>query len=319
MIIINKDVIQSYIFTTAKYNFSVDEKRILYRLVELVQYTLEGKKLISGYIIEDSELKSMKSVKMPISSFLKDPESENYSAVKKALKNLRNKTFEYQNGRSWKLIGIIELPTFEERGLVEFKIHQEVYEALLDFSKGYRKYELKTAMSFESTYAMRFYELLSGQKRPLTFKIEDLKVMFNLVGKYKKPSDFIKRVVETAKIELDKSSPYSFEYNEIKKSNRTESISFHPVYISKNRDPKLEKKEETRNVSLRWDLDKMAINYLVNNFQFTETEIKNNMDLFVNANKKFDLLLHISGLKGKAIEAKNPKGYIINSIKKQLK
>ena len=88
MIIINKDVIQSYIFTTAKYNFSVDEKRILYRLVELVQYTLEGKKLISGYIIEDSELKSMKSVKMPISSFLKDPESENYSAVKKALKNL---------------------------------------------------------------------------------------------------------------------------------------------------------------------------------------------------------------------------------------
>lgn len=30
----NKDIIQSYIMTTAKYDFSADEKRILLRLVE---------------------------------------------------------------------------------------------------------------------------------------------------------------------------------------------------------------------------------------------------------------------------------------------
>jgi len=41
----NKDVIQSYILTTAKYDFSVYEKRILYRLVELNQHLLEGRKL----------------------------------------------------------------------------------------------------------------------------------------------------------------------------------------------------------------------------------------------------------------------------------
>jgi len=37
----------------------------------------------------------------------------------------------------------------------------------MNFAKGYRKYELQTAMEFESVYAMRFYELLSGQKTPL--------------------------------------------------------------------------------------------------------------------------------------------------------
>ena len=35
--ITNKDVIQSYLMTVSKYNFSVYEKRILYRLVEAMQ------------------------------------------------------------------------------------------------------------------------------------------------------------------------------------------------------------------------------------------------------------------------------------------
>ena len=45
MKITNKDVIQSYIVTTARYDFTVYEKRILYRLVEFLQPSLEGEKL----------------------------------------------------------------------------------------------------------------------------------------------------------------------------------------------------------------------------------------------------------------------------------
>lgn len=36
-VIKNKDVLQSYIVTTARYDFSVYEKRILYRIVEVLQ------------------------------------------------------------------------------------------------------------------------------------------------------------------------------------------------------------------------------------------------------------------------------------------
>ena len=50
--ITNKDVIQSYLMTVSKYNFSVYEKRILYRLVEAMQCELEGKKLNHGQRIE---------------------------------------------------------------------------------------------------------------------------------------------------------------------------------------------------------------------------------------------------------------------------
>ncbi len=38
-------MIQSYLMTVSKYDFSVYEKRILYRLVEAMQCEIEGKKL----------------------------------------------------------------------------------------------------------------------------------------------------------------------------------------------------------------------------------------------------------------------------------
>lgn len=37
----NKKVIQSYILTTARYKFSVTEKRILYRIIEAAQAEIE--------------------------------------------------------------------------------------------------------------------------------------------------------------------------------------------------------------------------------------------------------------------------------------
>lgn len=90
--------------------------------------------------------------------------------------DLRNKSFEFDDGQVWKVIGIIEKPQFNyKRGWVRFEIQPEVYNAVLNFSKGFRKYELKTAMEFTSQYSMRFYELMSGQERPLVYTIEDLK------------------------------------------------------------------------------------------------------------------------------------------------
>ena len=41
----NKEVLQSYILTTAKYDYSVYEKRILYRIIEQLQSLIEGKEL----------------------------------------------------------------------------------------------------------------------------------------------------------------------------------------------------------------------------------------------------------------------------------
>jgi len=76
MKISNKDVIQSYILTTAKYDYSVYEKRILYKLVESCQYLLKGQKL-EAKITMDKTLFGLIDVTIPISLFLLDEKDKN--------------------------------------------------------------------------------------------------------------------------------------------------------------------------------------------------------------------------------------------------
>jgi len=313
----NKDVIQSYIITTAKYDYNVYEKRIIYRLVEMVQHTLEGKKLDRGFSIQKT-LYNDRIITMPISAFLAGEHDENYTRVKEALRRLRNKTFEYENGGKWKLIGIIEKPNFDVSGVAQFELQPEVYEAILDFSKGYRKYELKTAMQFESVYAMRFYEIMSGQKKSIEYKIETLKDMFGIAEKYKRVNDFFRYVIDVAKKELDKKSPYTFDY-EVKKLGRSyHSILFLPKYQPQFRDRDLERKDLQKQVSVGWILERNERDYLKQSFDFTNEEIKQNLEVFEQASKRLDFITFMSQVKPRANRANNPKGYLINAIKKEL-
>lgn len=318
--ITNKDVIQSYLMTVSKYNFSVYEKRILYRLVEAMQGEIEGKKLCPGLRIEKT-LYDDRVVSMPISAFLANDDDENYSRVKKALIDLRNKSFEFDDGQTWKVIGIIEKPRFDyKRGWVKFEIQPEVYNAVLNFSKGFRRYELRTAMEFTSQYSMRFYELMSGQKSPLIYTIESLKIMFGIQDKYKRNPDFIKWIVKPAKEELDAKSPYSFEYKILKNGRTFHALKLYPQYQPEHRDEELEKHDLQKQISLGWNLDRLIQNYLRQDLLFTDLEIKNNIDLFTSAQKIIpDLLLELSLLKAKARDKKNPKGYIINSLRGKIK
>lgn len=315
----NKDVIQSYIMTTAKYNFTVYEKRILYRLIELIQWAIEGKKLDSGYRIEKS-LYDDTIITMPLAQFLRDDMDENYTRVKEALKGLRNKVIEYDDGKTWELLGIIEKPRFDRVGWVRFELQPKIYEAILNFSKGYRKYELKTAMSFDSQYAMRFYELFSGQKKPLIYTIENLKIMFGLEAKYKLTADFIRYVVEPARTELNAKAPFSFNFTPLKTGRSITALKFYPVIIPANRDKELEKAELQKQLSISWDLSPMLREYLRNSLYFSNDEIKNNIEVFKAAQNKLpDIMLELSTLKGRSREKDNQKGYIINALKGKLK
>ncbi len=53
MIINNKEILQSYILTTAKYDYSVYEKRILYKIIEQLQFLIEGKELNQNYSLKE--------------------------------------------------------------------------------------------------------------------------------------------------------------------------------------------------------------------------------------------------------------------------
>jgi len=319
MKISNKDVIQSYIVTTARYDFNVYEKRILYRLVELCQPQLKGQKLNAKFSI-NPDLWNNRDIKVPISYLLNNDEDKHHSRIKNALGRLNEKKFVYEDDKIWKPIRLIEMPEINKYSeFVEFKIHHEIFEAILNFSKGHRKFELVTAMKFKSTYAMRFYELFSEKKEPIIYSIENLKIMFKIEHKYKKINDFLRSVIEPAQKELNEHSPYSFEFKALKTGRKITAIKFYPVYIPKNRDMSVEENKLKKQTSPSWSLDKMTIDYLKQNYYFDSKEINSNIDLFKLAEKELDFMLFLSKMKRICEEKNNPKGYLINSIKKQLK
>lgn len=317
----NKYVIQSFVVTTSKYDFSVYEKRVLYRVVEYCQRYIAGEKLSDmNFNIEIHNNKYVEFI-MPISLLMTEKEKKNkkHSKVKDALRSLRERNIEFEKDGQWMVTGMITVANLDEkRGQVSFDVTKEVLMSILDFSKGYRKIELKTAMNFRSVYSMRMYELISGQERPLTYSLDKLRILFQLENKYPNNSDFIKKVIDTAKSELDKSSPYSFEYTLNKQGRRIVSINLIPKKIGENTDLSLEEKQLKQQMSIMWDISQAAIQYLKTSYLLTTKEIKNNLDLFKRAENTFDLLVFIRDIKPQVMKAHNPKGYLIQSIKNKL-
>lgn len=314
----SKEVIQGYVLTSAKYDFSRFEKLILYKLVEIAQDDLKGKKLNAGYSINRSLFDDV-ILEIPIKDIMPDG-SKNHYQVKKALVSLRNKTIEYEDDEEWRVIGIIEKPIIKKYSdKLIFEVQPLIWEVLLNFTKGHSKYELNAAMSFKSVYAMRFFEMFSKNLKPLSFSIETIKERFGLKDKYtNRPSDFIKRVILPAKKELDLKSEYSFNYSVHKEGRQISYIKFVPYYIASNRNQELYEQDLRKKTSLRFDLSREFIQYL-KRLGFSNDGIRNNLKLLKEANQKIDLYDFLKKVARKANEAKSPPAYIIGALKKYLK
>lgn len=319
MNITNLEVVQSYILTMSRYNYSVHEKRIFYRIVEMLQQVLEGKKL-SGKYRFNKLLFDLFEVEMPISSFLIDERDKNHALAKKALISLETKYFDYEDANIWKRIRIIERPQIDKNSsIVKFRLNGDIYNALMDFSKGYRRYELDTAFMFESAFTMRFYELFSEQKSAITYSIESLKLTFGVQDKYKLTADFIKRVIVPAQQELNKKSPYSFEFQPLKTGKRITAIKFFPVFIAENVNNETERKRLQKQISASWTIERTTIQYLKEHFMFSEVELRHNIELFEAGQDEIpDFILWLSEVKARANRKTNPKGYLINALKSQI-
>ena len=314
----NKNVIQSYTLTTSRYKFTAYEKRILYRIVEYAQDE------IKGIMIRDNLHKIEHSlfgreITMPIVDILKDEQDENYTIAKKAFSSLSDKFIIIDNDDIWQKTHIISNPKIKKKtGMVTFSVFNEIWDGMLNFSKGYRKYELVTAMQFNSVYSMRFYELLSGQKRPLEFTFEQLREMLGVNNKYKLVGHFKTRVLDVAKKELDDISPYSFNYIEVKEGRKFVGFKLFPTFHPDKQDPNLFQVEMRSKLSASAQIGQEAYSYLRYSFEFKAEEISKNKKTIIEGEQKIpDFIGFLSSLVGPSRTAKNRIGYVINAIKKK--
>lgn len=109
----NELAIQSYIFTTAKYDFNAYEKRIMYRLVEFAQDE------IKGIMIRDNMHKITptifgREITMPVADILRNEKDQNYTIAKKAFRSLAQKGVEYEDDEIWQYTSIISSPKIDK-------------------------------------------------------------------------------------------------------------------------------------------------------------------------------------------------------------
>ena len=180
-------------------------------------------------------------------------------------------------------------------------------------------YDMAVAMKLRSTYSMRFFEVMSGQSKPLEITVPDLRKMFRLENKYDKINDFQRRVLKAAREELDRVSPYSFEYTPNFIGKNIVSYTFYPIFIAANQDEKLIEQEKRAKVTARLQLDNRIYEYLRISYGFTPIEINKNKKTLLEGQKRIvNFLDFIANLRPNAIKATNSKAYIIGAIQKTL-
>lgn len=326
---ITKTVTESYIFTTIRHNLGIYTERLMLRLVEMAQNETYGLDFKSGKDMRKITVGEWgdAEVTIPVKDILSGEDDKNYSAAKQAIRNLMGKFIEYEDDRKYRSTHILnDVDLDKVSGKMIIRVNRNIWNAMLDFSKGFRRYELETAVKLHGKYSLRIYKLISKQKYPLTIPVEDLRKMWGLEDKYKKMDDFVKNTIEAAKKELDSVSPYSFTYTlnaskdaEVNRKKRGRpaitSVTFIPQRIATNDNNDALRKS----VHPTMILPREIYDLLKNKFLFDDKGIKSNITLFDYANREFDLVQFLYRIAPGALHADTPQGYVVNSIKKHLK
>jgi hypothetical protein len=329
-----KDIYQSFAFTVSRYKWSVYEKRIVYRLIEMAQCEIQGIRFADGlHDIEPSSLIGAKEITMPVQDILANEKDTNFEQAKRAFKSLAKKGCEYENKEIWTYVNIITKPVINKgSGLVKFTVFDEFWRLLLRFGsdpKGYRKFELLTAMSFDSVFSMRLYELISGQQKTLEFDIETLAKMLQLTKRMMKVNTFEEKVLNVAQKELEEKAPYGFSYERKTVPSRGRSgekvigYKIIPHFIHKNRNNVLEIKDINAQLPAggRFGglLDPDVYDILIKELGWSKQSANANKTTLLQGQKTiphFKDELRTWG--GEARTASNPIGYIIQCIKNEV-
>lgn len=250
----------------------------------------------------------------------------NYSHIKKAFE-LAHKVVDYERDGYEIKLNIIAFPEFKKTGgikMITFVIHNDLWHALLDLSKGYRLVSLPTYMKLRSTYSVIMYILISQQTKPITYQMDTLK---HLTGAdqnkaYNRTGNFLAKVVNMAQRELNEYAPFTFDYN-LTRSGRGGGYSSITLIPKKNPNYKVTAEDKKRVK----DLDKQRIRlhpevvaYLENNCGMDAKGIESVEGVLLQMGDYDVIIRRVAEFRETALRHKvtNIAGYVMNCIKTAL-
>lgn len=309
------DLIQSYIFTVGRGDLSLYEQRILLRIVEHAQEAVKG--LYVGHL--DGVLPHhFDNVRIDVPArYLLTEGSKHYEHVKQAALSLMGRTVLYENPSSgvWFATPLIyNVKYIAGQGLLSFYVARDLFDVILDFSKGFKRFNLGAAMSLNSPSAIRMLQLMESQRGPLTYSVDDLKAMFGVEKKYSQTAGFIKKVLEPAQKALDDAGLTSFTFERIRTGTKVTAIKFSPVHRTT-----WEEKQLAAKLPIGRVVNAELISRLMVDFGFTTKELsahKTTLKHFSNLPQTWNLYFQA---RDAARKKKEPKPYMIATIKAMVK
>lgn len=117
-----------------------------------------------------------------------------------------------------------------ENNTYSIELSTILYDLLLEYMEvGYTPLNLGVMLGLNNFYAQRLYELLrlwSSSKEVITYKVDYLRECFGLEEKYKKYTDFRKRVIAPSIDALNSTEKFNISIKENKVSRNIDSIDF---------------------------------------------------------------------------------------------
>lgn len=308
------EIVQSFIYSVSRVELSLYEQRILLKVVEFAQSQLKGRLLKNSLFRMEHDLDNVR-IEIPVRYILTEG-SKHYEDVREAAIKLMGRRFEFwdTNSGAWYSSPLIyNVAYVEGGGLLSFYVSKMLFDVILDFTKGFCKYDLETALSLSSPYAVRMYALVASQTRPIVYTIGQLKKMFGVENKYKQTRDFLIKVIDAAKKILDDAQCNSFTYSKIKNGKKVESICIAPL---KRR--QLTPDELAAKVSLKRLVDNEILIVLISYMGFTTKEISAHKILLNDFCKLPYCTDTIYNIERRFRKGKKNKGYVIAAIRDEV-
>lgn len=308
------ELIQSFLLSVTRVRLSLYEQRILTKIVE------HGQSIIQGLSVQQYKYITNpfdnEKIEVPIRYILSD-KSKDYKKVIDACKALMSRKFEFYNPNTKTYYAdtvIHNVMHVTGSGKVSFQVSRVLFDVMFNFALGYKKYDLEEALSLPTPYAVRMYVLLNGQTTPIEWSVEKLKEMFGVSDKYTQTADFIKKVIEPARIALVNANCNGFTYSRMREGNKVISLKFFPV--------KVEKKDAVMYAELSKEqivTRKAVMMMMSQDCFFTWKEINANKATVDKFCRLIDAVDTFQAIEQRAKRKQMDKGYIINAMKDEYK
>lgn len=250
---------------------------------------------------------------------------KNYNNIEKSF-GLASKKIVYTKENRIYHLNIIAFPELVKDGrksMVTFIIHNEIWHALLDFTKGHRTFSLPAYIRLNTKYAVIMYLLVSMQRQPTSYGIGQLKYTLGVNGmsSYERGSNFISRCLDPAREELMAKAPYYFDYS-CTTTGREHRITEIIIIPQPNKNILQTNEDVQKEVDvLRLRIDDDVRLYIQENFGMDAKPLDRLEPLLMRMGSKATVMTKLSEIKEqiRLRRVKNKPGYLTRSIQNLFK